>query len=147
MPVLPFASAAAAREFISAGNAHFTLKSAKTGTHFTFRARLSEDKKIFFVGVLTGPDNSNSYTYLGTMRRGVYFHGVKSKISAEAPSAKAFAWAWAHLVKDQMPAALQVFHASRCGRCARALTHPESIQSGYGPECQSKVGGFFAEAA
>jgi len=28
-----------------------------------------------------------------------------------------------------------VFHEGACGRCGRTLTVPESIASGFGPEC------------
>ena len=34
---------------------------------------------------------------------------------------------------------LEVWHEGRCGRCNRALTVPESIASGIGPECAKHV--------
>jgi hypothetical protein len=30
---------------------------------------------------------------------------------------------------------LEVWHEGRCGRCGRALTVPESVERGIGPEC------------
>jgi hypothetical protein len=33
-----------------------------------------------------------------------------------------------------------VWHEGRCGRCGRKLTVPESIESGFGPECASILG-------
>jgi hypothetical protein len=34
----------------------------------------------------------------------------------------------------------EVYHEGRCGRCNRKLTVPESIETGLGPECASKLG-------
>lgn len=136
MTVLPNPSA-----FALAGNATFTLKSLKTGARYTYRVRVAEDNSIMhFVSVLVGPDNANDYRYLGFIRRGVYFHGgAKAKITAEAPSAKAFHWFWVHQARgDEMPN-LEVSHAGKCGRCGRPLTVPESIKSGFGPECITKM--------
>lgn len=133
-----------ARSFMGAGNATVTLKSVVSGVHFTYRIRKSEDGQMQFVSVLTGSDNESSYSYLGFVRRDVYFHGRKSKIGEQAPSAKAFAWAWRSLAQGTMPPSLEVWHEGRCGRCNRKLTHPTSIATGLGPEC---AGRFEAVAA
>ena len=106
---------------------------------------------MHFVSLLNGQDNESSYMYLGYIRTSqagpVYFHGHrKSKIGEDAPSAKAFEWMWRRIVVDLLPSSLDIWHEGRCGRCARLLTVPESIASGFGPECIGKVG-FVAEAA
>ncbi|WP_373093047.1 DUF6011 domain-containing protein [Zhongshania sp.] len=31
-------------------------------------------------------------------------------------------------------------HAGKCGRCARKLTDPVSISTGFGPHCRSELG-------
>ena len=95
---------------------------------------------MHFVQVLTGPDNTQDWKYLGYLRRGVYFHGgLKAKISATAASAMAFKWFWENTARGAAMPSLEVFHEGRCGRCGRALTVPESIQSGFGPECIGKL--------
>jgi len=126
--------------FMMAGNATLTLKSEKTGVHFTYRVRASEDGKVSFVSLMNGPDNEKNYSYLGTIRDGIFAHGAKSKIGADAPSAKAFTWFHNHLKSSTVPAQLQVWHEGRCGRCGRKLTHPESIERGIGPECAGLLG-------
>lgn len=128
--------------FALAGNATFTLVSLKTQARYTYRVRQAENNaQMYFVSVLTGPDNTSDYRYLGFMRRGVYFHGTrKSTIAAEAPSAKAFDWWWRMAVQARETPNLEVHHMGRCGRCNRPLTVPESIRSGYGPECSGKMG-------
>ena len=126
--------------FALAGKAIFTVVSKKTGARFTFKVRAAENGPFHFVSVLTGPDNTQDYKYLGYLRRGVYFHGgAKAKIAADAPSAKAFDWFWRALARDALGDRAEVHHCGQCGRCGRALTVPESIQSGFGPECINKV--------
>jgi hypothetical protein len=142
-----FNSAQTARRFMSAGHATVTLKSRATGNRFTYSIRAARDRETgqrtgdgtLFVGVLSGPDNARDYGYLGRISRDVFWHGRRtakpSDIRADAPSAKAFAWAWQKLATGTMPEKLEVWHEGCCGRCGRKLTVPESISSGFGPEC------------
>jgi hypothetical protein len=121
------------RAYLLSGDATATVVSKKTGARFTYRVRKGEDKlSPHFVSVLTGPENTSNYTFLGTIfADGAYRHGKKSPIPLYAPSAAAFAWSWAHLESEE----LQVYHLGRCGRCGRPLTTPESIERGLGPVC------------
>ena len=134
-----------AHRFITGGKATFTAVSKGTGVRFTYQVKQSDNPDLFFVAVLTGLDNESSYSYLGTLRREyapgtsyVYKHGAKSKISADAPSAKAFAWTWANIKQGRIPNTLEVWHEAKCARCGRKLTVPASIESGWGPECASR---------
>jgi hypothetical protein len=145
---MKLASGPDALKFALAGNARLTLVSERTGTRFTFRIRAKAVKSgeapapPWFVSVLTGRENESDYTFLGTIfeDRVTYRHGRKSTVSPEAPSAKGFAWAWTFIAKGELPPGCEVWHEGRCGRCGRALTVPESIALGIGPECAS--GGF-----
>jgi hypothetical protein len=141
-----FENGSDARTFALAGNAYFTLVSKRTGARFTYRVSAHKaDPTIWFVSVLTGPENSRDYTFLGTIFRQNwghphrYIHGRKSSIGADAPSARAFAWAWERVAKGEVPAELEVLHEGRCGKCGRRLTVPESIASGVGPECAARL--------
>jgi len=75
-----------------------------------------------------------------------YHHGRKSKIGREAKSARGFAWIFGRLVAGQELKSndgahgVELRHADRCARCARPLTVPASIDSGFGPDCAEKVG-------
>ena len=129
--------------FVLAGNATFTIVSCKTGRRFTYRVQQCHDKaSLYYVSVMTSPDNDANYSYLGTViktdvpRLSTYRHGVKSKIAESAPSAGAFYWWWKHKGHAQ----IQVWHEGRCGRCNRKLTVPESIANGIGPECMKYLG-------
>ena len=122
------------KQFILGGNATFTLHNTLKGTHLTFKVQQSkQEKDLFFVKVLTGSDNEADYTYLGLIKNNIYWHGRKSRISRDAISARAFEWFWSNI--SRLPDGLQVMHNGRCGRCGRTLTVPESIASGFGPEC------------
>lgn len=143
---------AAITKFIQAGNARFTLRSAKTDKRYTYRMtykapdpnhpKFRTQMGIWFVSVLTGPDNEANYTYLGFVKEGttLFVHGDKSKISPDAPSATAFRWFWTRLIDQKPLDQLEFFHEGRCGHCARPLTDPISITTGFGPDCSEKLG-------
>lgn len=128
-------------QFIQGGNATITLRSVKTGVRFTYKIRESDDGRVFFVGLLRGSNNESDYSFLGTIRNGVYTHGRKSRITADTQSAKAFTWFWRMVSNNQLPDTVECWHEGRCGRCGRTLTVPESIADGFGPECIKHVGG------
>ena len=138
-----FTTAAAARAFMLGGNATVTLVSAKTGTRFTYKFRKAEDSPTFFISLLNGPDNTADYKYLGRIADRLWIGRKVPKpgdISPDAPSAKALAWTWERLNRDELPDVLEIWHEGRCGRCNRKLTVPSSIASGLGPECAGKEG-------
>lgn len=133
-----------AKRFIMAGNATATFVSP-TGTRFTYRVRVKSegegDKRppVHFVSVLTGSDNESDYTFLGTIFEGKKFvHSRKSRIGTDAPSAKAFAWAFPRIMSDADLQGMKIFHESKCGKCRRKLTDPESIETGLGPICAGR---------
>lgn len=131
------------RTFALAGNATLTFKSTTTGSRFTFKIRRADGedpKRPWFVKVLTGASNHDDYTFIGTIfADGRFRHSQKSRIAPSAPSVRAFVWAWGKIEALTVPAALEVWHEGRCGRCGRLLTVPESVASGLGPECAGKV--------
>jgi hypothetical protein len=131
----------AIKEFLAAGKAVITLVSLRTAVRYTYKISQSKDNaNMFFVALLSGPDNETDYNYLGFIRNGVYAHGVKSKISADAGSAIAFSWFYGRIAAGVLPDNVEVWHEGRCGRCCRKLTVPASIERGIGPECAGKLG-------
>jgi len=153
-------------DFLFAGNATMTLKSLNTGVRFTYKVRakkedleklarvtdladrtadvpyFTENDVVYFVNLLRGPDNENDYLYIGVLRRPGSFHlTAASKIGRSAPAFKALVWALDALRCERavLGQTLEVWHEGRCGRCGRKLTVPESIQSGWGPECRAAL--------
>lgn len=124
--------------FVTAGNSVFTLKSNKTGKHFTFKARRPSPDKPVFVSVLSGPDNTSDYSYLGFIGTDGRFRTSKgSKIGTEADSYKAFNWFWDRA--NNLPKVLEFIPSGKCCRCGRELTTPDSVAKGIGPECEKHV--------
>lgn len=132
-----FTDAAAALAFATAGRATLTLASAKGG-RYTYRLRRST-RGALFVDVLTGADNESSYTPAGILDGARVRSTRAARIGADAPSVRALEWTMRHLQAGAIPAALSVYHDGRCGHCARKLTTPESLESGFGPVCREKA--------
>lgn len=135
---------AAIAAFVLAGNATFTLVSEQTGARFTYRVRAGKgDGAPLFVHLLTGPDNARDYTYLGCVWVGGssprYVHGKRSPVSTSAPGAKGFAWFARQVFGRGVLEGAAFHHEGRCCRCGRLLTVPESVVSGWGPECAKKA--------
>ena len=61
-------------------------------------------------------------------------------MTEDTPSIAAFAVAFRMLASGVMPNSLEVIHSGRCGRCARKLTVPESVASGFGRSAPSLSG-------
>lgn len=145
----------AIRRYIFAGNATFTLRSRATGTRYTYKVSKADEKPgyapMWFVSVLTGPENETDFQYMGIFKAGpqmvhdtieaTFKFTDGSKVRAGAPSADVFVWFARNVLALNRPpgAALEVWHEGRCGRCGRKLTVPESIAAGLGPECEGRV--------
>jgi hypothetical protein len=127
-------------QFMSAGRAVFTLRSRKTGEHLTYKIekkRITNHtaNELFFVSVLRGPEE---WTYIG-----VYDDRARrvnltrnSRVTADAPSFKGLNWFLKHIGHPRV----EFRHEGKCCRCGRPLTHPDSIDSGIGPECAARLG-------
>lgn len=132
------------RRFFFGGEAILTIENPTTGGRFTFRISKKvnpDNSKLWFVSVLTGPNNESDYTFLGTIfDNGKYYHGKKSSISDSAKSAKSFQWFYSKINnRDSDISMINVYHEGFCARCGRKLTTPESIISGFGPVCINKA--------
>jgi hypothetical protein len=136
-------------DFITAGRAVFTLSGK--ANRFTYKVTRKDaepgsrygNQPTFFVSLLNGPDNTSDYCYLGVLDTATGYVRLtkKSRMGIDAPSVKALHWALPKLwAKAPMPPSFEIRHEGKCGRCGRALTVPESIDSGFGPECCGKMG-------
>lgn len=127
---------AKAFDLVFAGKSKFTIKSTKTGKHFTYRIkRPRQFNGLYFVSILTGSDNQTDYTYIGTVSLTEYKHSYKSKIQDTALGVVSFKWFFDHLITKTLNDQIEFYHMGLCCRCGRELTHPASILSGLGPEC------------
>lgn len=131
--------------FITAGKAIFTV-SNPTGTHYTYLIQKKEANngyaESYFAKLLTGPDNTSHYTYIGTLdpTQGEVRTTAKSKIQRDDQPFRVLNWAlkkiWANA---ELPEGYKIQPSEACARCGRALTTPESLERGLGPECATRV--------
>src|ERR1035437_2851225 len=133
----------ASKKFILAGNAVFTVRNENTQNRFTFKMtrkkyQAEHEQPLYWVKVLTRSDNASddSYMFIGafSMAKG-FTHSLKSHITASATSVKVARYYLNLLFNDTLPTFIYTYHEGYCGRCGRLLTVPESIESGFGPEC------------
>ena len=81
-----------------------------TGNSLTFKVKKEKESNIFFVSVLTGPD---MYSYIGTVTDGIYKHGKKSKITADAQSVRVFQYVLTKLLANSLPAFIEIWHEGK----------------------------------
>lgn len=125
-----------ALKFIFAGKSVVTFVNTNTGNRFTFKVKQAKDSNLFFVSVLTNPDQ---YTYVGTCIEGNYKHGKKSNIKSDSQSVKVFEYMIARLMNNTLTDFLEVWHEGFCGKCGKRLTVPSSIITGIGPDCIKRL--------
>jgi hypothetical protein len=131
--------------FVLAGRAVFTVDNGK-GQHYTFKVshKAAEGSwpEAWFASLLTGPDNTSDYTYLGMINPDLTVKLTrKSPYGPDSQPVKVLGWALRRIVAQSLPEGYNVHHEGKCGRCGRVLTVPASITSGFGPECIGKIGG------
>lgn len=137
-------------QYFFGGDSIVTLRSKATDRSFTFRITESEPDPeqpkrptVFFVKLLTGPDNTSNYTTFGTIfgRKTFKFNTNKSHISKDALSVAAFDWVFRSLIAGKTcPDTLEVLPSGTCARCQRLLSDDTSIRLNFGPECRRILG-------
>lgn len=121
--------------FITAGKSTFTVLNPNTGNRFTYFVEKSKHSDLFFVKVLTGPDNNRHYSYIGILKDGLFKITDKSKFNNSANSVKVFCYVLNKLKTNTLDSFIEILHEGKCGKCGKKLTTPISIKSGYGPDC------------
>lgn len=143
--IAQFANATDAVRFILGGKATFTARSLRTGVRYTFKVDAAKDGgDTFFVSLLTGENNESDYSYIGILStRGTgrmhFKTTAKSRLTPDSAPVKGIGYITAALADHDLPANVELWHEGRCARCRRKLTVPESIASGFGPECAGKA--------
>ena len=135
-------------QYIFGGKSTFTLQSIASGERFTYQivqsAKRPGDSRppVFFVTVLTGPDNSDNYSFVGTIfERKTYKFSPRAGFTLQSPSVRAWQWAFTNFVSGIVPDKLEFWPSAHCARCGKKLTVPASVHDGFGPDCITKVGG------
>lgn len=121
---------------ITTHNGRITLRNPSTGGHRTLRIRTIPKDSKFAPGqrvaeLLIGGDNDNDYQGFGFV--------VGGTVSVwRSKQTQAFAWYAKFLANPERFPEIEVFFEGRCRVCNRALTTPESVESGIGPVCEGR---------
>lgn len=86
------------------------------------------------VKLLTGPDNTSSYTMIGWLKPGDKFVGTARNIGTDNEK---IGLVFVKIVTVGIDG-YEFLLASTCRRCGRKLTVPSSIDDGVGPDCADK---------
>lgn len=157
--------------YMLAGNSTFTVRSIETQKRYTFkvvsvaralgkqykkgspqREKIQKDNvDKYWVRLLVGPDNNNSFIYIGMLeifKKILRFHTTKaSYASVDAhemvklqPSGKALDYVMQWLqIHPVLTPKIEFWHSGRCGMCGKKLTVPESVDRGIGPDCAGRL--------
>lgn len=120
-------------------NGFYTIKNVTTGNHRTFRIKTQPEHSNFaagkrIVGLLTGPDNTANYRNFAFLAdTGIHvwqkFKGQDFEIYAD------MLWKLLTATTSRYHGKYSVHCEKHCRRCNRVLTHPDSLNTGFGPEC------------
>lgn len=131
-----------------AGRATLTFRNPVKETHMTIKVKQARDKNdrkkklpIFFLSVSLLGDRQTGYIHAAT----IFQDTMNIKLSASAQSneqlVKVVQFIWSALHNPQMlrDRKVALLHEGRCCRCSMPLTHPESINTGFGPDCLEHI--------
>lgn len=116
-------------------NGIFTVKSVATGAHRTFKITTPRKGKLAgrrLVGVLVGSNNSEDYLFFG------FVDSEKINVWKSQQGMAALAKMLEKLPQYEAVGAVEVTALLHCRCCNRALTTPNSLALGIGPECAKR---------
>jgi len=127
-----------------AGRAVLTFNNENKGTHMTIKVKQARDKfdrkiklPIFFVYISLLGDKEQGMIYSGTVFQENGHVRLAKNVPPTSRLAKAMSFISAALkdtsVLKRYNVTLQ--HEGKCASCGMPLTHPQSIGSGFGPDC------------
>jgi len=130
-----------------AGRAELTIQNPVTGQHVKLKMKQKKDRitkkpsTLYFVDVAISNDEEKGYR-----KAGVFFSDTRRWIPNKQMVRGDRFWTIVNFLMQsiEQPQNLEntvILHSGHCLRCGRKLTHPESIQSGLGPECSGRVYG------
>jgi hypothetical protein len=131
-----------------AGRATLTFRNTEKETHMTIKVKQARDKNdrkkklpIFFLSVSLLGDRQTGYIHAAT----IYQDTMNIKLSSSAQNneqlLKVVQFIWNALANPQIlkDKKVALLHEGRCCRCSMPLTHPESINTGFGPDCLEHI--------
>lgn len=133
--------------FFFAGNAVLTFRNNETGSHMTIKVKQVKDKKdrkiklpIFFVYVSLLGDGQTGYRFGGTVFQETMSIKLGQSVQEGSQLYKVMRFIWDSLRNpESLRGKVSLLHEGKCLRCCMPLTRPESINTGFGPDCLEYV--------
>jgi len=131
-----------------AGRAVFTLLNRAANTHCTFKVsqlRDKEDRKkklpIFYVYISLIGDGKTGLRFAATYFQNTGTYKLGKDVQPTDQLARVMAFVQNALKNPAILSekGVSLLHEGKCCRCALPLTHPESIDIGFGPDCWKTV--------
>lgn len=131
-----------------AGRAVLTFRNNDKDTHMTVKVKQATDKNdrkiklpIFFVSVSLLGDRQTGYVFAGTIFKDQMICKLHRDVPSESQLGKVMLFIMNALENPQLlrDKKVSLLHEGRCCRCSLPLTHPESINTGFGPDCLQTV--------
>jgi len=129
-------------------NGSITIQNTKTGEHRTFQIRTAGEKSKLagkrLVSLLVGPENTRDYQGFAFVdENGIRVWRTKVGAPGKPSAFDVYAnmiWSLAKFGENSPwhQRGYTMACERKCMRCNRKLTHPESIESGIGPECAGR---------
>ena len=139
-----------ALRYVLAGKCEFTVVSGKTGmklgykltkkkanqvkdggSEFIYYLNTKLNNEMVYCGVLFFDEPSNSFKF---------GKGARGQLQADHLNVKSILYILNNLCVGNTNLNMRIYHVGKCGRCGRALSTPESILTGLGPECSRQCG-------
>lgn len=139
----------AVADYLLAGKGLVTLLNRETEGRHTYQitapGETADERlgaQILWVSVLTGPENTADYTYIGiVVRKSGQFRLTKgSKLPKSDPRVAGFDWLCRNARRMDNYPHVEVRHHNHCGNCGRLLTVPQSVDTGLGKICAKRLG-------
>lgn len=126
-------------EAIATHNGMITMLNPETGNHRTIRIRTQPQDSKFkpgerLIGLLTGPDNTNDFHNFGEVNPD---GSIKVWYKQRGTVMEQYARMIEHPEVFQEKGIEYLFD-TRCRRCNRQLSDPESVRNGIGPTCSGR---------
>ncbi len=128
-------------DFMFAGRAMITVVSKKTGERITYKLKKSKESDKYPVCYWITARIAHSFERIGRLNKNGHFSTTRDTADMETtPEFQGFKWLMKQLLEHKtMPTQAEIWHEDACGRCGRALSDPQSILTGIGPECRKKL--------
>lgn len=118
----------------------FTLSNSRLNTHMTFKSVRSKGDYLTDPTTLYVMDGNDIYEKIGTVTKSGVFNAsyiIGSRLSLAQDTLRWLLQATQEEMKNSPH--LKIYAQSRCARCARKLTNPNSIEFFFGPICRGKA--------